>query len=186
VTMHGVRGALLRAQAAAAGVPLVEIAIPGPCPDHVYAARMAQALARPPLADVDEIAFGDLFLADIRAYREARLAEAGRRAVFPLWGRDTAALAHEFVGAGFEAVLVCVDGAQLDPAFAGRAYDRALLADLPAHVDPCGERGEFHTFVHAGPVFARRIPVERGAIATRDGLGRCDLLPEGVGAPDPG
>jgi uncharacterized protein (TIGR00290 family) len=176
VSMHGVRAELVRAQAAAAGLPLVEVGIPAACPNEVYEERMAAALASPPLAAVGTMAFADLYLEDIRAYREERLTGAGREALFPLWGRDTAALARRFVAAGFEATLVCVDPRQLDPSFAGRRFDEALLADLPASVDPCGEDGEFHTFVHAGPVFAAPIEVELGERVERDGFVFCDLL----------
>ncbi len=177
VSMHGVRIELVRAQAEAAGVPLVEVGIPASCSNAVYERRMAEALAAPPLAEVRTMAFADLFLADIRAYREEKLAGARWSAEFPLWGRDTGALAKEFVEAGFEAVLVCVDPAQLDPSFVGRSYDLSLLADLPAGVDPCGENGEFHTFVHAGPVFSTPIAVERGEAVMRDGFAFQDLVP---------
>ncbi|MGD9737373.1 MAG: ATP-binding protein [Solirubrobacterales bacterium] len=176
VSMHGVRRQLVRAQAEAAGLPLVEVGIPAACVNEVYEARMAAALAAPPLAEVGAMAFADLYLEDIRAYREERLTGAGREALFPLWGRDTAALARRFVAAGFEAILVCVDPRKLDPSFAGRSFDRSLLEDLPAGVDPCGEEGEFHTFVHAGPVFAAPIEVERGERVERDGFVFCDLL----------
>jgi len=176
ISMHGVRGELLRAQAEAVGVELVEIGIPASCPNEVYEQRMAAALASPPLADVDAIAFADLFLEDIRAYREARLADR-RETLFPIWGRDTGALAHEFIDAGFAATLVCVDPSQIDPSFAGRRFDRDLLADLPAGTDPCGENGEFHTFVHAGPIFGRPIEVELGERVTRDGFAFQDLVP---------
>ena len=179
ISMHGVRGELLRAQAAATGVELVEIGIPAACPNEVYEQRMAAALASPPLADVPTIAFADLFLEDIRAYREERLTGAGREALFPVWGRDTAELAREFIAAGFEAVLVCVDPAQIDPSFVGRPFDEELLADLPASADPCGENGEFHTFVHAGPIFEHPIQVEPGETVTRDGFAFQDLLPNG-------
>jgi uncharacterized protein (TIGR00290 family) len=177
VSMHGVRRELVHAQAHAAGVPLVEVAIPADCSNDVYEARVARVLGDAPLAGVETMAFADLFLQDIRAYREQRLATGGWKALFPLWGRDTAALAREFIDAGFEAVLVCVDPSQLDPAFAGRAFDQSLLADLPAGVDPCGENGEFHTFVHAGPIFDRPIAIQRGATVERDGFVFCDLLP---------
>ncbi len=178
VSMHGVRRELVRMQAEAAGLPLVEVDIPAACPNEVYEARMAAALEAAPLDGVGAIAFADLFLEDIRAYREARLAGAERRALFPIWGRKTDDLAREFVDAGFEAMLVCVDPAQLDPSFAGRSFDRALLADLPDGADPCGENGEFHTFVHAGPTFERPIPVELGDAVTRDGFAFRDLLPK--------
>ena len=176
VSMHGVRRDLVHAQGRAAGVPLVEVAIPAACSNEVYEARMAGALGDARLVGVDTMAFADLFLRDIRAYREQRLAAAGWNAVFPLWGRDTGALARDFIDAGFEAILVCVDPSQLDPAFAGRAFDASLLADLPPGVDPCGENGEFHTFVHAGPIFDRPIAVERGRTVERDGFVFCDLL----------
>jgi uncharacterized protein (TIGR00290 family) len=177
ISIHGVRRELLRAQAAAVGIPLVEVRIPLPCPNAVYEARMAQALAAPPLDAVDEVAFGDLFLADVRAYREQRLAPSGRRARFPLWGRDTTELARAFLDAGFEAIVATVDPRVLDPSFAGRAYDAALLAELPPGIDPCGENGEFHTFVHAGPVFDASIAVATGERVERDGFVYCDILP---------
>ncbi|MBI5105752.1 MAG: adenine nucleotide alpha hydrolase [Solirubrobacterales bacterium] len=163
VPHHDVPAALLREQAAAVGLPLVEVALPDPCPNEAYEARMAQALGAPPLLAAREFAFGDLFLEDLRAYREDRLARAGRRARFPLWGRDTARLAREVLDAGFRATITAVDPARLDPSFAGREYDAALLADLPADVDPCGERGEFHTFVWDGPVFSRPLAPPRVA-----------------------
>jgi uncharacterized protein (TIGR00290 family) len=177
VSMHGVRRALLERQAAAAGVPLVEVAIPARCPNDVYEARMAQTLASTALAGVEAVAFGDLFLEDVRAYREERLAAAGKRAVFPLWGRETGELASRFLAEGFEAVLVCVDPRLLDPSFAGRRYDERLLAELPPGVDPCGENGEFHTFVHAGPIFTERIAFEIGEVVAREGFRFCDLRP---------
>ena len=167
---------LLRAQARATGVELVEIPIPAGCVNATYEERMEAALGSPPLDQVPTVAFGDLFLEDVRAYREERLTGAGRSALFPLWRRDTAALAREFIDAGFEAILVSVDPDQLDRAFVGRSFDEALLADLPAGVDPCGENGEFHTFVHAGPVFEAPIEVERGEVVTRDGFAFQDLL----------
>lgn len=176
--MHGVRRELLARQAHAVGLPLVEVEIPAACSNDIYEQRMGQALAESPLREVQTIAFGDLFLADIRAYREERLGRVGKQAVFPLWGRDTTALAREFIVAGFQAVLVCVDPAQLDASFAGRSFDEQLLAELPRGVDPCGENGEFHTFVHAGPIFSKPIPCELGEIVTRDGLVFCDVLPQ--------
>ncbi len=181
ISMHAVRGELLRAQARATGIELVEIGIPVACVNEVYEERMAEALASPPLDRASTIAFADLFLADVRSYREERLAAVGRTALFPLWGRDTAALAREFVESGFEATLVCVDPSQLDPSFVGRPFDEALLADLPAGVDPCGENGEFHTFVHAGPIFTGPIEVELGEAVTRDGFAFQDLISPTVG-----
>jgi uncharacterized protein (TIGR00290 family) len=176
VSMHGVRRSLLLAQAAATGLRLVEVEIPAGCTNEEYERRMGAALASPELAAIEEMAFGDLFLEDIRAYRESRLAAVGRRARFPLWGSDTTELARRFIAAGFRAILVCVDPRALDPAFAGRDYDERLLADLPAGVDPCGENGEFHTFVTAGPVFASPIPCRRGDVVERDGFVFADLL----------
>jgi uncharacterized protein (TIGR00290 family) len=152
VTHHAVPGALLEAQAAAVGVPLLAVPIPEPCPDGVYAARMTAALE-----GIDEVAFGDLFLEDLRAWREERLTSAGRGARFPLWGCDTAALAREFVEAGFRALVVSVDTTQLDASFAGRSFDASFLDALPDGVDPCGENGEFHTFVYDGPIFRRAL-----------------------------
>jgi len=176
ISMHGVRAELLRVQATAAGIPLVEVPIPPVCPNEIYEQRMAQALTSAQLAGASEVAFGDLFLRDIRAYREERLAQTGKRALFPIWERDTAGLAREFADA-FSAVLVCVDPRQLDVSFAGRSFDHQLLDDLPSDVDPCGENGEFHTFVHAGPVFARPIEIEVGPVVMRDGFAFCDLRP---------
>jgi uncharacterized protein (TIGR00290 family) len=175
ISMHGVRGELLRAQARATRIPLAEVSIPPRCPNEVYEQRMAQALASSQLDGADEVAFGDLFLEDIRAYREQRLASAGKRALFPVWGRDTSSLARAFIRDGFEAVIVCVDPRQLDPAFAGRRFDEELLADLPESVDPCGENGEFHTFVYAGPIFAEPIACELGEVITREGFEFCDV-----------
>jgi uncharacterized protein (TIGR00290 family) len=177
VSMHGVRSELVRAQAEAAGLPLLEIGIPAACPNETYEARMAAALEAPPLDAAGTVAFADLFLEEIRAYREQRLAAAGRKAIFPLWGRDTAALAREFLAAGFEAMLVCVDPTQLDASFAGRPFDAELLADLPADADPCGENGEFHTFVHAGPIFERPVEIELGEMVKRGGFAFQDLVP---------
>jgi uncharacterized protein (TIGR00290 family) len=177
ISMHGVRRALLERQAQAAGLPLVAVEIPPSCSDDIYEQRMGQALAEAPLGDVATIAFGDLFLGDIRSYREARLAQIGKRAEFPLWGRDTAALAKRFIAEGFEAILVCVDPHRLDGAFAGRAFDEALLEELPNGVDPCGENGEFHTFVHAAPIFSEPVACRRGEVVERDGFVFCDVLP---------
>jgi uncharacterized protein (TIGR00290 family) len=170
ISMHGVRRSLLARQTEAVGVPLVEVEIPAGCTNEVYEQRMAQAFAAEPLASVEAVAFGDLFLEDIRAYREERLAAAGRRGCFPLWQRDTADLAREFIAAGFEAIIVCVDPTKLDRSVAGRRFDRRLLDDLPAGVDPCGENGEFHTFVYAGPILPEPIAVEVGETVEREGF----------------
>ena len=175
ISMHGVRRELLARHSDALDIPLVEVRIPPACVNDVYEARMTQAFASPPLSSVEAVAFGDLFLEDVRAYRETRLSATGRRGLFPLWGRDTGALAREFIAAGFQARIVCLDPRALDASFAGRAYDEQLLADLPAGVDPCGENGEFHTFVHAGPIFTEPIACETGEIVERDGFVFCDL-----------
>ena len=177
ISMHGVRRELLARQAVALGIPLVEVGIPPGCVNEVYEARMAQAFASAPLAGVGAVAFGDLFLEDVRAYREERLAAAGKRGLFPLWARDTGELWREFIAAGFEAIVVCLDPGAVDRSFAGRSYDERLLAELPASVDPCGENGEFHTFVHAGPILAEPIACANGEIAEREGFVFCDLTP---------
>lgn len=176
ISMHGVRSELVRRQAQSLGVGLVEVEIPTRCPDSVYEQRMGDAFLAGALREVREVAFGDLFLGDIRAYRENRLAGVGRAACFPVWGLDTAELASEFVAAGFRAILVCVDTRALPASFAGRDFDERLLGDLPARVDPCGENGEFHTFVYDGPIFKSPVEVERGAVTERDGFAFCDLL----------
>lgn len=176
ISMHGVRRELLRRQAELIGVPLVEVEIPTPCPNDVYEARMAAALASEEMGGVQEVAFGDLFLQDIREYRESRLAPVGLRAHFPVWGLDTTELARLFIELGFRAVLVCVDPGALDASFAGRELDECLLEDLPDGVDPCGENGEFHTFVYDGPIFEAAVACERGEVVEREGFVFCDLL----------
>jgi uncharacterized protein (TIGR00290 family) len=176
ISMHGVRRELLERQAEALGLPLVEVVIPPACVNEVYEARMAEAFAAGALSRAEAVAFGDLFLEDVRAYREERLAASGRRGLFPLWGRNTVELSREFLDAGFEATLVCVDPRALDGSFAGRYYDERLLAELPESVDPCGENGEFHTFVHAGPIFGETIAHAKGDVVERDGFVFCDLV----------
>jgi uncharacterized protein (TIGR00290 family) len=176
VSMHGVRRDLLGAQAEAAGIPLVEVRIPPGCVNAVYDARMGAAVSSLKEAGIKSIAFGDIYLEDVRAYREERLARAGIEAVFPLWGRDTAGLARAFVAA-FEAVVVCLDPGRLDATLAGRPFDEALLSELPPDVDPCGENGEFHTFVVDGPVLCRRVQCATGPTVEREGFVFADLLP---------
>jgi uncharacterized protein (TIGR00290 family) len=176
VSMHGVRRALVRDQAAAAGIPLVEVGIPAGCVDEVYAGRMEAAFRSPPLAELGAVASGDLFLEDVRADREEQLASAGKSALFPLWGRDTAALARSFIEDGYEAYVVCVDISRLDASFAGRKYDAGLLDDLPPGIDPCGENGEFHSFVYAGPCFDRPVPCQVGEQVLREGFAFADLV----------
>jgi len=167
ISMHGVRRTLLERQAVAAGLPLHIIWIPPDCTNEIYEERMAEALAPHRERGIRRVAFGDLYLEDIRVYRETKLAGAGMEALFPVWGRDTAELAREFIAQSFAAILVCVDTQTLDASFAGRAFDETLLRDLPPEVDPCGENGEFHTFVHAGPIFQQPIAVQRGGQETR-------------------
>lgn len=180
ISIHGVRRELLHAQAEALGVPVLEIELEPQCSNEAYERAFHDGAGRLRAAHpgVRRIAFGDLFLEDVRAYRERLVAEAGMEPVFPLWGRDTAALAAEFVAAGYRAHLVCVDTEQLSADFAGAAFDAALLGALPPEVDPCGERGEFHTFVSGGPIFARPVEVTRGEVVLREGrFAYCDLLP---------
>jgi uncharacterized protein (TIGR00290 family) len=175
VSMHGVRENILRAQHDAIALPSVIVPIPYPCPNEIYEARMASALAGARQRGVTHVIFGDLFLADVRAYREQKLAGTGITPLFPLWQRPTGKLAREMIDAGVETYLVCVDLKQLAKDFAGRRFDAALLAELPLTVDPCGEKGEFHSCVVAGPMFSRRIAVEVGATIERDGFAYTDL-----------
>jgi uncharacterized protein (TIGR00290 family) len=177
VAMHAVRVDLLHAQADALGLPLWQIAIPSPCPNAVYEAAMAEAVRRGVTEGFTHIAFGDLFLEDIRRYREERLAGTGLVPLFPLFGADTTALAREMVRTGLRARITCVDPRVLDPSFAAREFDAALLADLPPSIDPCGERGEFHTFAYAGPMFRHPIDIEPGVVVERDGFVFADVLP---------
>jgi uncharacterized protein (TIGR00290 family) len=177
VSIHGVREQLLMAQLAAAGLAPTLVPIPYPCPNEVYEARMAAATSAAKVAGISCIVFGDLFLADVREYREQKLAGTGITPVFPLWERPTAALAREMIDAGVEAHLACVDCGKLGAHFAGRRFDRSLLAMFPAAVDPCGENGEFHSFVTAGPMLQGRIAVNVGEIVERDGFAYADLRP---------
>jgi uncharacterized protein (TIGR00290 family) len=177
VSMHAVRRVLLERQAEAVGVPLLVAPLPFPCSNEAYEAAMASALERARALGVEAVAFGDLFLEDVRAYREERMRATGMKTLFPLWGEPTGRLAAEMVDAGSRAVLTCVDPRALDPSFAGRSFDQRLLAELPAGVDPCGERGEFHTFAWDGPAFGRPVPVALGETVTRDGFVFVDLVP---------
>jgi uncharacterized protein (TIGR00290 family) len=177
VAMHGVRRALLRAQADAAGLPLFELPIPHPCPDEVYDRIMGDFVAVQAAQGIEAMGFGDLFLQDIRRYREQKLAGTGVEPLFPLWGTDTTRLAREMIAGGLVAHIVCLDPRKLSERLAGRRFDKGLLADLPGGVDPCGENGEFHTFASGGPMFSRAIPVTPGDVVTRDGFVFCDLRP---------
>ncbi|MDN5892830.1 MAG: hypothetical protein L0H93_02290 [Nocardioides sp.] len=176
VVSHGVPLALVERQAAALGLPLHVVELPSPCPNQEYERRMQGAIDASLSHGVSTWVYGDLHLADVRAFREQSLVGTGLVADFPLWGRDTARLARTMIAGGLAAILTCVDPAQLDPSFVGREYDAALLADLPPGVDPCGENGEFHTFVHDGPGFTVPISVEVGEVVERDGFVYADLL----------
>jgi uncharacterized protein (TIGR00290 family) len=176
VSIHGVRQEILSAQLAAAGLPPTIVPIPYPCPNEIYEARMGGAVERAVRDGITHIIFGDLFLEDIRAYREQKLAGTGITPVFPLWGRPTRQLAQAMIAGGLEAYIATVDPKKLSADFAGRKFDAQLLTDLPAGVDPCGENGEFHSCVVAGPIFSRRLAVTPGERVERDGYAYCDLV----------
>jgi uncharacterized protein (TIGR00290 family) len=176
VAIHGVRQQILCAQCEAAGLPQRIVPIPYPCPNDVYEARMGEAVAQAVAEGITHMIFGDLFLADIRAYREQKLVGTGITPIFPLWERPTPALAQVMIASGLEAYLATVDLKRLPAEFAGRRFDAQLLADLPDGVDPCGENGEFHTCVVAGPMFSHRIAVSAGERVQRDGYAYCDLV----------
>jgi uncharacterized protein (TIGR00290 family) len=177
VAMHGVRHALLDKQIAALGLPAIIVPLPSPCPNEVYEARMEEACAAMKAQGVDHIVFGDLFLEDIRAYREEKLAAAKMTPIFPLWQRDTTLLAHDMIRSGLRAHIACLDPRKLDRRFAGRAFDEALLRELPDGIDPCGENGEFHTAVVDLPTFKAPIAVEIGETVERDGFVFTDIIP---------
>jgi len=176
VSIHGVRQEILRAQCEAAGLAQLIVPIPYPCSNEIYEARMGEATAAAVRDGITHMIFGDLFLTDIRAYREQKLAGTGITPIFPLWDRPTPALAQAMITSGLEAYLATVDLNKLPAEFVGRKFDAQLLADLPEGVDPCGENGEFHTCVVAGPMFSRRLAVETGERVTRDGYAYCDLV----------
>ena len=178
IAMHGVRRELLHRQAESLRLPLREVSIPPQCINPIYEARMAQALRIHYGQGVRKVAFGDIFLEDLRAYREKNLARIGMTALFPIWKRDTRELIRYFHEQQFRAIAACVDSKALDPSFAGRELDESFFRDLPNNADPCGENGEFHTFVFAGPIFQSPIPVRTGDIVHRDGFVFCDLLPQ--------
>jgi uncharacterized protein (TIGR00290 family) len=170
VAMHSTRRALVEAQARSAGVPLHAVPLPWPCSNAQYESAMRQACDAAVASGIDTMAFGDLFLEDVRRYREERLQGTGLTPVFPVWGRDTRQLAEEMIASGLRARLVCVDPRKLPREFAGREFDADFLRDLPAGVDLCGENGEFHSFVYAGPMFCESVPVESGEVVERDGF----------------
>jgi uncharacterized protein (TIGR00290 family) len=176
IAMHGVRRELLEAQAKSAGIPLWTVPLPWPCTNENYETRMQNLIAQAKNLGVEAFAFGDLYLTEIRAYRERQLAGTGIEPVFPIWAIPTRDLAQEMIRSGLRARLSCVDPKQISAEFAGREFDETLLAELPATVDPCGENGEFHSFVYAGPMLARRIPIVSGETITRDGFVYTDLM----------
>lgn len=177
VAMHSTRRTLVEMQAKAAGLPLFPIPLPWPCSNQEYEEVMKAFCVQAVSQGVTAMAFGDLFLADVRAYRERQLQDTGLAPIFPLWQISTDRLAREMIGAGLHAKLVCGDPKKLAPEFSGREFDHQLLADLPTGVDPCGENGEFHSFVYGGPMFDREIPVVTGERVVRDGFWFCDVLP---------
>lgn len=179
ISMHGVRRTLLHAQASSLGLPLEEVWIPKRASNEIYEDRMRRVLTKYKDRGIEQVVFGDLFLQDIRAYREDRLARIGMRGMFPLWGRDTAKLAREFIKSGFRAVVCCVDPRKLPREFCGREFDTPFLESIPATVDQCGENGEFHTFVYAGPIFSDEISITKGDVVLRDGFYFADLVPRG-------
>ena len=178
VAMHGVRSELLDRQIAALNLPAIKVLIPSPCTNDIYEARMTNACAAIKASGVQHIIFGDLFLEDIRAYRERTLAVIGMTPIFPLWGRPTRRLATEMIDSGLVAHLVCLDPKQTPVSFAGRRFDAALLEEIPAHIDPCGENGEFHTVVTQGPMFSAPISVSIGQTVERDGFVFTDIIPD--------
>ena len=167
VSMHGVRESVLEAQAESCQLPLLKVPLPDPCSDEDYRATMAEVIAEAHRQGIRAIAFGDLFLTNVRAYRETQLAGSGIKPLFPLWGKPTSLLAREMIAAGLEAIITCVDTEQLDAGFVGRSFDARLLEDLPDSVDPCAENGEFHTVAVAGPMFAERLHVRVGETVNR-------------------
>jgi uncharacterized protein (TIGR00290 family) len=177
VAMHAVRRTLVELQAASAGIPLWSVPLPWPCSNEQYEALMSETCAKAVAEGIEGIAFGDLFLEDVRAYRVRQLAQTSLEPVFPLWGLPTDELAREMISSGLKAVLTCIDTRKLDRAFAGRRFDQEFLSGLPAGIDPCGENGEFHSFVYAGPMFRSEIAVTLGAKVTRDSFVFTDMIP---------
>jgi uncharacterized protein (TIGR00290 family) len=177
ISMHGVRVALLEQQAESLGIPLKKILIPKEATNEIYEARMRALLEAGLREGVDTVAFGDIFLEDLKIYREKNLAQLEMKGLFPIWKRDSAELAQTFIKLGFKAALACIDTHFLDPSFAGRAYDQDLLRDLPANVDPCGENGEFHSFAFDGPIFKHPIHHTLGEVVRRDRYCFCDFVP---------
>ena len=178
VTMHGVRRTLVQKQADAIGIPITEVAVPPSSSNAIYEREMGYAFARLQAEGIQRVAFGDIFLEDLRVYREEQLAAWNLKCFFPIWKRDTTELAQRFVTDGFRAIVACVNPAVLDASFAGRSFDETFLADLPPGVDPCGENGEFHTFVFDGPIFQWPVRISLGRVVERDHFVFCDLVPD--------
>jgi uncharacterized protein (TIGR00290 family) len=178
ISMHGVRRELLERQAESLGIPLRVLMIPKECTNEIYEARMREILGQFKAQGITKIAFGDLFLEDVKQYRDERLAQVGMTGLYPLWMRDTDELVRTFIGLGFKAILACVDTQAIDASFAGREIDHALLADLPESADPCGEYGEYHSFVYAGPIFRTAIACKAGELVRRTPrFNYCDIMP---------
>jgi uncharacterized protein (TIGR00290 family) len=178
ISMHGVRRELLEQQAESLAIPLYKIMIPKECPNEIYEARMREGFAHFKAQGITNIAFGDLFLADVKQYRDERLAQAGMVGIYPIWLRDTDELVRSFIGLGFKAILACVDTHAIDACFAGREIDDSLLRDLPPSADPCGEHGEYHSFVYDGPIFKRPIACKAGERAMHsERFNYCDIVP---------
>ena len=178
ISMHGVRSILLEHQANSLGLPIEKVYLSKNSSNEEYEASMREVLQRYLTFGVSSVVFGDIFLEDLRKYREDNLSKIGMKAVFPIWKRDTTELAHEFIDLGFRAVIICVDSSLLDKTFVGRLFDRQLLSELPANVDPCGENGEFHSFVYDGPIFQKRVSYKKGEVNLRDDrFWYCDLIP---------
>ncbi len=176
VAMHAVRRELVEAQAEAAGIPLWPVELPWPCSKTDYEAAMCAACSKAVAQGIEAVAFGDLFLEDVRAYREKQMRDTGLQPLFPIWGLPTSELARQMIASGLRAKLTCVDPKVLDASFAGREFDAQLLRDLPTEVDSCGERGEFHSFAYAGPMFQHQIQVATGEVVTRDGFVFADVM----------
>ena len=183
ISMHGVRRELLELQAQSLGLPLKQVLIPPTCVNETYQQRMAEACAHYKALGITHMAFGDLYLQDIKDYRDAQMAKAGMTAIYPVWGLDTRQLAQDFIKRGYRATLCCTDPKQIPPEFCGQDYTLDMLAALPKTADPCGENGEFHTFVHDGPEFSRPVPCIKGQAVLRDNFWFCDLLPATKGTP---
>jgi uncharacterized protein (TIGR00290 family) len=178
ISMHGVRRSLLERQAQSLGLPLHKVLIPKDCSNEIYAARMTEALNHFKQQGVGTVAFGDIFLEDVRKYREDNLAKLSMKAVFPIWGRDSAELVRSFIALGFKAVVSCINTKVLDKKFLGRQIDEDFIRELPPHIDPSGENGEFHSFVYDGPIFKEKIGYRRGKSVLRDSFYFCDLIPK--------